>query len=348
MTTNRSLLAYLSRRLTDRTEDIAVEALGHILSSPAARQALQDVLRSCNTDIGVISRVETQSTGEGGERPDLAGFDEQGQERLLIEAKFWAGLTGNQPVTYLQRLSDEEPSALLVVAPSQRLETLWTELLRRVLEAEDIHHDDGQSDSEIRFAAVGANRILVLTSWQSLTGRIAALASAAGDIQTVNDIQQLQSLSEQEDSETFLPLRPEQLSAEFPRLLPHLYRLIDDTIQRLRTKNLVRTSGFTFTSTRNYSVQYMRFCDVGGAALGIDFGAWRWQDQSPIWLELRAGSIHSSTLEKLRQELSESFQEGSWIYIPIRLKTGVEYDTVLNYVVKQLERIAAILKSESV
>ena len=91
----------------------------------------------------------------------------------------------------------------------------------------------------------------------------------------------------------------------------------------------------------------MRFCDVGGAALGIDFGAWRWQDQSPIWLELRAGSIHSSTLEKLRQELSESFQEGSWIYIPIRLKTGVEYDTVLNYAVKQLERIAAILQSES-
>ena len=235
MTSRRSLLAYLSRRLSDRTEDIAVEALGHILSGPrsqASRQGLQDVLRGCSADFGTMGGVETQSTGEEGERPDLAGFDEQGQERLLIEAKFWAGLTENQPLAYLRRLPNDKPSVLLVVAPSLRLETLWAELRRRASESEDIHLGDGQSDSEVRWTTVGANRKLTLTSWRNLLGGIEAQANAAGDIQIVNDVRQLQGLAEQEDSNAFLPLRPEQISAEFPRLLLHLYRLIDGTVGR--------------------------------------------------------------------------------------------------------------------
>ena len=34
---------------------------------------------------------------EDGARPDLARVDQDGEDRVLIEAKFWAGLTENQP-----------------------------------------------------------------------------------------------------------------------------------------------------------------------------------------------------------------------------------------------------------
>ena len=64
-------------------------------------------------NLGEIAQVRTQATGEEGERPDLAGFDRNGRERVLVEAKFWAGLTDNQPIAYLERLPANRPGALL-------------------------------------------------------------------------------------------------------------------------------------------------------------------------------------------------------------------------------------------
>jgi hypothetical protein len=55
---------------------------------------------------------------------------------LLIEAKFWAGLTENQPVTYLRSSLDSgQPGCLLFVMPAARLETVWPELVRRTRDA---------------------------------------------------------------------------------------------------------------------------------------------------------------------------------------------------------------------
>lgn len=109
--TNGSLLAYLASRLTGRTEVLATEALGYILSySVAARAALSDAVRTETDAKDLIESVKTEVTGEEGERVDLVGFDKQGSERVLIEAKFWAGLTEHQPNTYIERLrrvSDE-------------------------------------------------------------------------------------------------------------------------------------------------------------------------------------------------------------------------------------------------
>lgn len=132
----RTLLAKLAPMFAVQTENVAVEALGHILSgSEPARRALSDVVRAGGAEVGRIVRVHTQATGEERARPDLAGFDGRGDERVLIEAKFWAGLTANQPMSYLERLPDQQPSALLFVAPAARVESLWAELRRHVSES---------------------------------------------------------------------------------------------------------------------------------------------------------------------------------------------------------------------
>lgn len=363
MTANRSLLAHLSRRLSGQTEDLAVESLGHILSTSAAsRQALTDVLGNCGVEIGGISRVETQSTGGGGERPDLAGFDESGQEKLLIEAKFWAGLTGNQPVAYLDRLPQDSPSALLVVAPSLRIDTLWAELRRRVRDAKGIDIGDGQPGAELRHAPVGVsrrlvitspaalslgdgNRQLILTSWRNLLGRMEAQANAAGDVSTLNNLQQLQGLAELEDTEAFLPLRPEQLSAEFPRLLPHLIGLTNDTVARLRGEGLAYTSGYRFTTDNNRLVQYMTFCDVPNTELGIDYAAWRKYHHSPIWLKLRIGELRLDSPWRSADPPGCEKEGGSYLF-PVYLKTGVERDSVLDSMMEQLRAVARLVAPE--
>ena len=234
MTTRPTLLAHLAGAFSHQPETVATEALGHILSgSEAARYALRDVLQSVGTDVGPIARVRTEATGREGERPDLVCFDRGGGERLLIEAKFWAGLTDHQPVTYLRRLPDHQQSALLVVAPFLRFETLWPELTRRVFQAEDIELVLGDLEREVRWAVAGDERRLMLTSWRRLLDSLASATEAAGDMQTANDVRQLQGLADQQDSEAFLPLRAEQLGLELPRLILHLVQLVDDVCSRI-------------------------------------------------------------------------------------------------------------------
>ncbi len=97
----QTLLAHLARRkkFSDKYENIAVEALGHILStSPAAVRALEEVLQTGGAEVGKIAQVRTQDSDEEGGIPDLSGRDADGRKRMLIEAKFWAGLTERQPV----------------------------------------------------------------------------------------------------------------------------------------------------------------------------------------------------------------------------------------------------------
>ena len=71
----------LAWKLSDRHEDIAVEALGYIFRSSQARRVLEEMLRARGADVGSIEEVRTQATGKEGARPDLAGVDRTGLER---------------------------------------------------------------------------------------------------------------------------------------------------------------------------------------------------------------------------------------------------------------------------
>ena len=129
----KTLLARLAPMFGPQTENLAVEALGHILfGSEAARSALSELLQAGGAGIEQVSQVRTQVAGDEGTRPDLVGSDRDGEDRVLIEAKFWAGLTSKQPCGYLEQLrSAPQPSALLFVAPALRMYSLWPELCRR-------------------------------------------------------------------------------------------------------------------------------------------------------------------------------------------------------------------------
>ena len=71
--THSLLLSHIVSRWSNRTEDIAVDALGFVLSrSRAARTALKGVLETSIHDIGELTHAKTQVTGSDGARPDLA------------------------------------------------------------------------------------------------------------------------------------------------------------------------------------------------------------------------------------------------------------------------------------
>lgn len=223
---------------------------------------------SCESEVqklGRIAEVRTQATGEDGARPDLAVFDENGSEWFLIEAKFWAGLTENQPLTYLQRPPEQKTSALLFVAPHARRGSLWAELGRRIKESDlDILFKREENSEGLLSARVGERSWLISTSWTSLLDRMAARVSAAGDPQTSADIAQLRGLATQEDTTAFMPLRAKELGPDIPRRLIGLTTLVDHATQRLKRSGLVSLKGVKATPQKTGYIRYIKLAGAGG------------------------------------------------------------------------------------
>ncbi len=58
----------------------------------------------------------------------MSGIDRNGHEVILLEMKFYAGITENQPNGYLERLIKENGKALAFVCPEQRRVSLWSKI----------------------------------------------------------------------------------------------------------------------------------------------------------------------------------------------------------------------------
>ena len=201
MSTDTPLPGHSAPRLTDQTEDAAVEALGHILSqSEAARSALESTLREGGTAVGALAGMGSQDIGGEGERPGLAGYDDEGVVRVLIQAMLWADLSQDQPNGYFKRLPLDRPAALLFVAPAARLGTLWPELCRRADEQFTII--GATTPSDLRAATVsGGERRLVLTSWAALLELMERVVGGAGDGEAEANIRQLRGVLDRMDAD---------------------------------------------------------------------------------------------------------------------------------------------------
>ncbi len=320
--------------LRGRTEDVAVEALGHILStSEAARAALSDVVAAGGGQVGPIVRVQTQDTGEKGARPDLAGFDESGLDHVLIEAKFAAGLTPNQPVTYLkrlQRLPDGRPTVLLFVSPAARVESLWAELRRRASESGIALESFRKAEGVWRAAVVGGGTRLMLTSWKVLLDRMSVRVEAADDSQAGADIRQLRGLAVREEDNVFRPLRPEELrDQDSPLLVLLVEELIDLAIEGAKRRR-VATKSQKKPQAWGYG-QWLRLAGVD-VWFGIHFDRWVRSPTALLWLWFSRKSLEARgekariALEPLRsrrrQELFDDDERGLLVPVPLPPEVG--------------------------
>ena len=332
-----TLLAHLAWKLSDRHEDIAVEALGFILRSEATRTTLRQVLRDGGADVGPIVRVATQVGDDDGTRPDLVGSDQRGDESVLIEAKFWAGLTDNQPKAYLDRLP--RGKALLFVAPRSRVESLWIELCQR---AEVDVPDPADHAAEVKSANVHDEKQLMLTSWAHLLERL----ELAGDEKANSAIRQLRGLARRVDESAFPPLRAEEFAPKLARRLLGLRRLVDDATTRGCDAGYMSTKDLRVVPRATGYGRYMSIEGVG-AWFGLDFQSWARGSYpaTPLWLSLEDWA--SRDLVDVRRAMKHRirgspccFDEGNRVVVPIELLNAAEYEAVLKSVVEQLASIA--------
>ena len=351
MAEDATLPAYLVPKLTSRGEDTATDALAFILNKSAAcRGALDRLLRDGDFNPEPIARVETQVTYQDGSRPDMVGYDRSGIKRLLAEAKFWASLGQRQASGYFGQLETTGPGVLLFIAPDSRIDTLWAEIVRQMASREGgIQLEIIEATERTRRAKiVGSDKRLMLVSWDQLLDSMATVAAV--DTRVASDIQQLRGLAAYQDEEAFQPIHPEEFGLALPRRIRGLNRLIDDVRSRGVGDGWMSTEGLAAAPQRQGYGRYFRFRQVssgqiipGDLFLCVHYRRWAENGDTPLWLwisrrfPLNAGRIRDRTPSLVENEGAGTYN------VPIYLKTGVEYEGVLEDVVRQLKAIADMI-----
>ena len=337
------LLAHLTKNFAPHPENVATEALGHILAhSPAAKRGLASILSGTGVEEDLSYRTQ-QVEGDALARPDLTGRDAQGRNIVLVEAKFWAGLTDNQPNTYLEMLADDVPSTLCFLVPQERVTSLWPEICNRV--SDTGFNITMEHDGEYKSASLSGNKHLLMTTWATVLKAIEIGATSSGETLTLSDVSQLRGLCEEQEAEGFLPIRPGEFGPESPRRIVGLMNVIDQVIGGLAQTESISLSGLRATPLRH---GYRRYFDALPRILPHNFGLefnlnlWR-QYEQPIWLwaHREYGSMARQEFGDYERSVPNRLvrEDSGDIYFRLNLPIGAEIDEVVRNITLQIQTI---------
>jgi hypothetical protein len=299
----------------------------------AASAAIR-TFRALGADLPDVLKFRTQASGLDQKIPDLVG-ESDGIQHLIVEAKFWAGLTDAQPVTYLNRVREQGRGSVVFVVPALRAEGIWHELRRRCLDRNIAFTEDLATASGSRFARLPDSASgLGLIAWRDLLSSILAEIELVGERNTASDLRQLQGLCNREDADAFLPLSSDELTnCGFAKRIIQFSDLVDDLTTRLVEKKMADTRGLRATATKGRYGRYMRIHNVESM---LYFGAAMWGNRSPtpIWLRVIGSNwnydprIGAHLPGRALQSHIAMFETQAGIEIPIRLSIGEERDEV--------------------
>lgn len=334
-----TLLSHIARRHAMWREDVATDALAFILThSSPARTAFADFLGYGAPDTPAIATVQTQYTiSASGAAPDLAGLDVDGKLLALVESKFWAGLTANQPVTYWNALPTTTPATLLFLAPAYRIDPggLWDELAQRLTKAghplaEPVQQSDYTTTAP---AQDGSQRRLMVTSWKTLLDHLQQSALAQSDWQALFEVAQLQGLA------------TSVITGSDPGSDDNLKRLVTRAINRMVETEWASTDGYGVSVGHVFWRRGLRLAGADGR-FGIYFDETR-RTSRPLWLGVRNfGKTTPAQMNCRLASLAEPIKwetHGGHFCAHITIPPGADNETALNAIVAQLTQIAQLI-----
>ena len=291
-------------------EPAATQALAYLLRSDATANAFVSLLAPAGLDPFPPAAIAAGQHLPDDTRPDLTVRDPDGHLRLLVENKFWAGLTDAQPLAYLEAVPVTPPSAVLFIAPHQRLTSLWPEIKRRLTGR--FRMESETATATLTWGRAGG-RMLALTSWRHV---LETLSEATADPTLRRDIAQLRELTDQMNTDVFLPLSEAELSdVAVPRRLINYVDLVDDIANRLIRDGLANKKGLQTGHTFYRSGRYLRLAGRFVHFLGVDMKAWRTWGHSPIWSRHYSGV--QGRLAEARALFEDAQTSDGYLWIPI-------------------------------
>lgn len=217
-----ALLAHLYPHIKGSQEDIATLSLQYILSQSNELNHAFTRLLAESLHMGYIPELHynCQRVGEQRERPDMSGVDETGKEIIICEAKFYAGLTENQPNTYLERLRRSQGAGLVFICPTIRKSTLWAKLLSLI--------NAKTSDYFVDYKGIG----MAIVTWAEIMEMLFRVGSTYA-ITLLPDITELNGFCAMMDDTSFLPFSPEDMGPIKARLEMRYYQVVDSLANEL-------------------------------------------------------------------------------------------------------------------
>ncbi|MCY4577449.1 MAG: hypothetical protein OXD31_00230 [Chloroflexi bacterium] len=350
-----TVLAHVAWMLRGTFEDLSTEALAYILNrSDAATGAFRELLQQAGANISPIHEVQTQAVEEGGERPDLVCLDGEGIKHILMEAKFDAPLMRTQPVNYLRYLPKDRDSALLVVAPSRRLVSLWAEMMERIRAENDFTIGQERQGESVLSATVGDGRTFMLTSWDHLLGLLETRVQADNGEGTLRSIVELQGVVDYENLNAFYAPSG-KLSDLNDDNKEKLERLVYGAIEEGKREGWADMTGYSSARHENGYLRYFKMHDVS-MWFGYDTRLWEYLD-GPLWLGFQdsaqehIGEVRDR-LSAVRVNRRDDFYHDvpSWThkrdFIRINLSCSGEYPELLQSILVQIREIASALKEK--
>lgn len=348
-----SILVDLLPYFKDKPENIATRGLHSVLKYPEVLSGLRSFLKSrFNWELS-IEYVDVQVSQGAGGRPDLVGANSTRESILFCEVKFWAGLTENQPVSYLRELS---PGGLLVfIAPKARKAKLWLEL-RDKLRSDGLLQDDNgfsitQNGTEL--IRIG-QKYLAFVAGTDLLKWLYETAQTAGRKELSCDIYQLQMLWEAYDTPD-LPLIDESIlnNAELACLINGFANLptkIADAVIRLpdAARGQRSVAGGVCTWVDNVRIGRLKGWVIYSPP------NWKAYGRSPIWFESNNNrqyvpepatwkAIETEFAKRAGQAKPFASKSGDWpgsIAVPLMIKPNAIETEVVSSIVEQLCSLA--------
>jgi hypothetical protein len=339
-----SLLGQFYTRIKGSQEDIASEGLTYVLQrSLTARQVLNKIIQ---VDSGLAFEdinYSTQNIGEKLERPDISGIDKSGKEVIILEAKFWASLTDNQPVEYLRRLGDN--SVLMFITPTLRVRPIFNEIQMRLTQAGINFIPDNANHS---FSL--NNQKLIVKTWNEILQAIRLQLAQANEQTLLSDIDQVIGLCETIDNNSFQPYQSEDFSPNIAKKINSYYDLTDKVIDELKKRGLADTS-YLNAAPQKYG--YTRYFKMGtmGLSLNVRFDFWEKIADTPFWLCLKDDTTDGKNwkqTEPFKSKIKNAVIKNSVIpyesnkrelFIPVYPIMDKTEDLVINDIANQIVKL---------
>lgn len=356
----QSLLGHLAFEFTQSPENLATNALSFIFNrSVAVNQAFVRLISQgaptspanlrfdcqiCVQDEAKDTEVSTNAIA------DLVGVDNTGKRKIICEAKFWAGLTEHQPVTYLKRFPDA--SILLFIAPSKRFVLLWDELIRRCNESKmELKRSVSIADG-FKTVPIKQRPVLALISWRMILNTLQHSAEADGDRETMSDIKQLQGLCDRMDENAFLPVRSDELTSDTGRRILQYCNLVDEITDSLVTLGIASVKGLKSTAWEGAYGRYM-YIRRHACLLHVNCHMWNEYMSTPIWFQIwkvgrdKEWSFASEAKTKLTklemEEPSRLIQIKNELFVPLFIPVGNEKSQAVESLVAQVREVTNVL-----
>ena len=317
-----SLLAHIASNFISEYENVANSSIAYLLNEySASQEALRSILGVDSVPTYYVTELSTASNG----RPDVTGLDVDGGKAVIIEGKFWANLTHNQPGNYLKEITDG--GKILFLAPEKRLSSLKVEIQKRV---------GGTTDK------------VVIDSWAAFLSLIEKENNKNYNPRLDSDLIQIKELCQKMDTEGMPPLSASDLDPMNGRVSSHYSDVIEECNPIIREWEHSDFKDLKTTSSKYGHGFYFRGYNFG-CLLHFDSNKWFIRDNhTPIWLNIAdiVGDVWKKS-EKISHHLRyyDSFNSFDSEY-GIILREGMDKNQVVDHIVNKVKEVLGHLNSK--